>query len=74
VDPSSEEGLRLLRSGLVELIGPEGETLGCLLPEEAARVIRERLERRLADPDADADALREGLSRLAAWSERLGRS
>lgn len=74
VDPSSEEGLRLLSSGLVELIGPEGDPLGRLKPEEASRVLRERLERRLSDPDADADALREGLSRLAAWSERLGRS
>jgi hypothetical protein len=74
VDPSSEEGFRLLRSGLVELIGPEGDALGRILPEEASRILRERLERRLADPDADAGALRDGLSRLAAWSERLGRS
>ena len=74
VDPSSDEGLALLRSGSVELVGPEGDLLGCLLPEEASRVLRERLERRLADPAADAAALREGLSRLAAWSERLGRS
>jgi hypothetical protein len=74
VDPASEEGRRLLRSGLVELIGPEGNPLGCLSPEEASRVLRERLERRLTDPDADADALREGLSRLAAWSDRMGRS
>ncbi len=74
VDPASEEGLRLLRSGTVEMIGPEGDPLGCLLPEEACRVLRERLERRLADPDADAHALREGLARLAARSERLGQS
>ncbi len=74
VDPASEEGRRLLRSGTVEMIGPEGEPLGCLCPEEAARVLRERLERRLADPDADTDALRDGLARLAAWSERIGRS
>jgi hypothetical protein len=74
VDPASEEGHRLLSAGLVELIGPEGDALGRLRPEEAARVLRDRLERRLSDPDADADALRDGLSRLAAWSERLGRS
>jgi hypothetical protein len=74
VDPSSEEGLGLLRSGCVELVGPEGESFGLLRPEEASRILRERLERRLADPGADASALRDGLSRLAAWSERLGRS
>jgi hypothetical protein len=74
VDPASDEGLALLRAGCVELIGPEGDLLGCLRPEEASRLLRERLERRLADPEADATALREGLTRLAAWSERLGRS
>ncbi len=74
VDPGSDEGLRLLRSGTVEIIGPEGDPLGCLCPEEASRILRERLERRLADPDADTDALRDGLARLAAWSERIGRS
>jgi hypothetical protein len=74
VDPSSDEGLRLLSSGLVELIGPEGDALGRVRPEEAWRLLRERLERRLLDPDADAQAIREGISRIAAWSERLGRS
>jgi hypothetical protein len=74
VDPSSDEGRALLRSRCVELVGPEGDFLGCLSIEEASRVLRERLERRLADPAADSAALREGLSRLAAWSDRLGRS
>ena len=74
VDPSSEEGLSLLRAGRVNLIGPEGQPLGRLRPDEAARILRERLERLLSDPAADADALRDGLARLAAWSERLGRS
>jgi hypothetical protein len=74
VDPASDEGLELLRSGAVEMIGPEGDPLGCLRPEEAARILRDRLERRLADPDADAHAVRDGLARLAGWSERLGRS
>ena len=74
LDPSSDEGIALLRSRCVELIGPEGEALGCLRPEEASRLLRARLERRLADPGADAAALREGLARLDAWSERLGRS
>ena len=74
VDPASDEGLRLLRSGTVEIIGPEGDPLGCLRPEEAVRILRERLERRLSDPDADAHAVRDGLDRLAGWSARLGRS
>ena len=74
VDPASDEGIGLLRSGAVEWIGPEGDALGRLRPEEAECILRERLERRLGDPDADPHALRDGLARLAGWSERLGRS
>jgi hypothetical protein len=76
VDPESEEGLDLLRSGRVDLVGPDGEHFGQMHPAEACRRLRHRLERRLADPDAqeDAEALREGLDRLEAWSERIGRA
>jgi hypothetical protein len=75
VDPESEEGLALLRSGRVNLVGPGGEKFGCMHPTEACRRLRERLEKRLADPDAaeERDALRDGLNRLEAWSERIGR-
>lgn len=76
LDPQSEEGLGLLRSGEVDLVGPGGERFGAVHPSEACCRLRERLERRLADPHAreDREALGEGLRRLHAWSERIGRS
>lgn len=76
VDPQSDEGLGLLRSGEVDLIGPGGERFGRLQPDEACRRLRERLEKRLADPDtaAERETLREGLRRLQSWSERIGHS
>jgi EAL domain-containing protein (putative c-di-GMP-specific phosphodiesterase class I) len=76
VDPDSEEGRGLLESGSVSLIGPEGEKLGAMRLEEAYRLLRERLEKRLLDPAADAErgAVNEGLSRLIGRAERLGRS
>jgi hypothetical protein len=76
VDPQSDEGRELLRSGNVDLVGPDGEHLGCIGPAEACRRLRERLERRLEDPEVEGerDALQEGLERLRAWSERIGES
>jgi len=76
VDPDSAEGARLLRSGEVELIGPGGEHLGRIGLEEACRRLRARLERRLRDPveEVEADEAREGLERLRARAERLGRA
>lgn len=74
VDPQSEEGRSLLDSGTVELLGPGGEVFGTMNPAEALRSLRERLERRLADTDSDdgREALREGLRRLAVWTDRVG--
>ncbi len=74
VDPGSEEGERLLSSGLVELVGPGGEKLGRIRMEEAWRRLIRRLEEQLESRDAlDEELLREGLDRLrshAASAER----
>jgi hypothetical protein len=74
VDPHSEEGHRLLTSGAVDLLGPEGEHFGRVHPAQACRLLRKRLEERLAaSENEDArEALREGLRRLQAWTERVG--
>ena len=74
VDPQTEEGLELLRSGDVDFVGPDGEMLGRVDPAEACRRLRKRLEKRIEDPEIedDQEALREGLDRLDAWSERIG--
>ena len=75
VNPQSDEGVRLLDSGRVELVGPDGEALGNVEIREAYRRLRERLERRLADvADDERDGgLREGLDRLSDWSRKLVR-
>lgn len=66
VNPDSKEGLDLLKSGRVTLVGPEGRALGCRDLADALRLLRRRLEDRLAggiDPDS-AVAIREGIVRL----------
>ena len=77
VDPASREGAALLRSGLVTFLGPEGTDLGCRGLDDARRLLRERLERRLAGACEDAsarDALEDGLIRLDGPRGRVGRS
>lgn len=76
VDPDSTEGRELLDSGRVDLIGPGGERLGKIGLAEACERLRERLEKRLVDPDADAEdpSLREGLDRLRSRVDRVGRA
>lgn len=77
VDPESKEGLSLLRSGQVTIVGPEGAALGCCDLSQARRLLRERLESRLSEAtagDAVEDVVRDGLARLASKSARLGRS
>src|SRR3990172_4401909 len=67
VDPCSAEGDRLLRSGLVELLGPGGEKLGRIRMEEAWRRLIRRLEKQLGSPDLQGEGLvQEGLKRLRA--------
>lgn len=70
VDPQSEEGRALLDSAAVDLLGPEGERFGRIVPGELCRRLRERLERRLAIPSSGSEgsALREALRRLEARS------
>jgi len=73
VDPQSDEGLRLLRDGSVDLIGPEGDSLGRIRLNDAYDHLLARVERRLAD-DAERSPhsnLEEGRNRLLAWSKRL---
>jgi hypothetical protein len=74
VDPQSEEGLRLLTEGRVDLVGPEGNPLGRMRLDDAYDRLLQRLERRLAEEDADVSSrrnLQEGRKRLLAWSQRL---
>jgi hypothetical protein len=73
LDPESDEGLQLLDDGLVELVGPEGDSLGQVRLREAYRKLRERLERQLADEENPPrrGELQEGLDRLSVWSTRL---
>jgi hypothetical protein len=74
VDPQSKEGARLLGSGTVDLLGPDGERFGCVEPGEVRHRLKERLERRLVELDDDdaREALLEGLRRLDAWYARVG--
>jgi len=73
VDPLSDEGLRLLEDGDVDLIGPDGDALGRVKIREAYRRLAARLEERLSDEAADASRvdLADGLDRLRAWSRRM---
>lgn len=79
IDPESEEGLTLLDEGRVDLIGPDGESLGRLKPREAYDRLLVRLEQRLdrireTEQPADREALQGGLTRVRAWSHRIGRT
>jgi hypothetical protein len=80
IDPESDEGLSLLDEGAVDLVGPDGEHLGQLTPREAYDKLLRRLERRLdrclQDPEQQArrEGLRNGLTQVRAWSERMGRT
>ena len=68
VDPQSDEGRALLNSAAVDLLGPEGERFGRIVPGELRRRLRERLEHRLAlqESGSEGSALREALRRLEA--------
>jgi hypothetical protein len=76
VDPDSREGSALLRSGRVTFVGPEGLALDCADLAEARRLLRARMERRLADDcdtTADRSAIEDGLARLGRTHTRMGR-
>ena len=71
VDPCSSEGDRLLRSGLVDFLGPGGEKLGRIRVEEAWRQLIRRLEKQLESADLQGEELvREGLKRLRSRAAR----
>lgn len=70
VDPSSDEGTRLLYSGDVSMVGPGGESFGRISVEEAWRRLRARLEALLADEGGpEEESIREGLERLRRRAE-----
>lgn len=73
VDPESEEGVKLLNNGGVELLGPEGDCLGCITLGDAYRELISRLEDRIEeieDGSGQGD-LEEGLGRLKERSRLL---
>jgi hypothetical protein len=74
VRPESGEGRELLAARRVELVGPEGSSLGRISLDDAMEMLRRRLERRLADPEwePEREVLREGLQRLRDRSFRKG--
>ncbi len=67
--------MRLLGDGEVDLIGPDGETIGRMPAEQAYRHLLERLEQRLdeAIERGETVAIRQGLARVKRWSQRLRR-
>ncbi len=73
VEPESEEGVKLLKDGGVELLGPEGDCLGCVTITDAYRELISRLEERLEQIEHGSDHgdLEEGLGRLRERSRQL---
>jgi hypothetical protein len=69
----SDEGARLLDDGNVELIGPEGASLGRVRIEQAYRTLRSRLLERLAEEEQPPQRgeIQAGLDRLDARAQRL---
>ncbi len=76
VDPTSKEGVSLLRDHQVTVIGPEGTVLGRVNLNEARRLLRLRLEAILEKLGGDdgAEAIRDGLVRLRRAAPRIGRA
>jgi hypothetical protein len=73
VDPQSDEGRDLLATASIEWVGPDGDSLGRLSPQQAYEVLFSRLERML-DESADARRQRDVeacLERLKSWVERV---
>ncbi len=72
VEADSVEGRRLLESGKVDFVGPDGESFGPIGLDGACTRLRKRLEARLgtASTPRDRDALRDGLRRVDLWSRR----
>jgi len=66
VPPESKEGVDLLRSGRVTFVGPEGDALLCADLAQARRLLRRRLENRLATSGGQesVELVRDSLARL----------
>ena len=73
VDPESDEGRLLLETESIEWVGPDGDNLGRLSPQQAYETLFSRLERML-DGCADAQRRRDieaCLERLQGWVEKV---
>lgn len=66
INPESDEGVRLLSEGRVDLLGPDGTRLGTVRAADALRRLRERLEHRAHGNVASFD-----VDRIDAWKQRL---
>jgi len=73
IDPESDEGVRLLSEGRVDLLGPDGTRLGMVRAADALRRLRQRLEQRMHGETApfERDLAAHGIDRLDGWSRRL---
>lgn len=69
IDPESDEGVRLLSEGRVDLLGPDGTRLGTVRAADALRRLRQRLEHRTHDPIAPMAA--QGIDRIDHWKRRF---
>ena len=66
INPESDEGVRLLSEGRVDLLGPDGTRLGTVRAADALRRLRQRLEQR-----AHGQIAPFGIDRLDGWKQRL---
>ncbi|MEE8412665.1 MAG: hypothetical protein V3S47_09175 [Acidobacteriota bacterium] len=73
IDPESDEGVRLLSEGHVDLLGPDGTRLGMVRAADALRRLRLRLEQRMHGKVApfERDLAAQGIDRLDGWNRRL---
>ena len=65
IDPESDQGVRLLSEGRVDLLGPDGTRLGTVRAADALRRLRRRLEQRAHGE------IPQWIDRLEGWKRRL---
>lgn len=73
IDPESDEGVRLLSEGRVDLLGPDGTRLGMVRAADALRRLRQRLEHRMQGNVTayERDLVAKGIDRLNHWKSIL---
>ncbi len=73
INPESNEGVRLLSEGRVDLLGPDGTRLGMVRAADALRRLRQRLEQRMHGKIApfERDLAAQGIDRLDGWKRRF---